>query len=133
MHNSHVCKKTEKDLEDYDASGVWIKHHWAPYWYTCGLCSPEVAPDIIIKTETLEWDMPLVMEMLNLPGNTSFPHMRVTGPDDNLSEGNRQSEEFVEKYFSQLTKQQVMRLYEMYKLDHLMFDYSPQKYIDWAR
>ena len=74
-----------------------------------------------------------MLERLNLPGGTSFPDIRVTGTDDNFSEGNRASEEFVEKYFSQLTKQQVVRLYEMYKLDHHMFDYSPQKYIDVAR
>eukprot|EP00090_Calanus_glacialis_P012606 TRINITY_DN21202_c0_g1_i1.p1 TRINITY_DN21202_c0_g1~~TRINITY_DN21202_c0_g1_i1.p1 ORF type:complete len:347 (-),score=75.10 TRINITY_DN21202_c0_g1_i1:75-1115(-) len=125
--------KTEEDLEELGRSGVWIKHHWAPYWYTCGLCSSGLAPDIVIKTETLPWDMPTVLERLKLPGSTSFPDIRVTGTDDNFSEGNKASEVFVEKYFSQLSKQQVMRLYEMYKLDHLMFDYSPQKYIDVAR
>ena len=124
--------KTEKDLEHYDASGVWIKHHWAPYWYTCGLCSPGNTPDIIVKTETLEQDIPPVLDMLNMPRNTSFPHIRVIGR--NASENDtRASEEVVENYSSQLTKQQVMRLYEMYKLDHIMFDYSPQKYIDMAR
>ena len=128
--------KTEQDLEHLDESGVLIKHHWAPYWYTCGLCSPEVAPDIIIKTETLEWDIPPVLDMFDLPGGTSFPHIRVTGRKEIEHENEEEkkgSEEVVEKYFSQLTKQQVVRLYEMYKLDHLMFDYSPQKHIDVAR
>ena len=123
--------RPEEDLYSLHKSGVWIKHHWAPYWYTCGLCSPGLV--IIIKTETLPWDMPTVMARLNIPTGTNFPDIRVTGTDDNFSEGNRASDEFVVKYFSQLTKQQVVRLYEMYKLDHIIFDYSPIKYINVAR
>ena len=41
-------------------------------------------------------------------------------------------EESAKKYFSQLTKQQVSKLYEMYKIDHEMFEYDPQIYIDMA-
>jgi len=124
--------KSEEELEHLSSPGVWVKHHWAPYWYTCGLCAPHLLPDMIIKTETLQWDMPQVMELLQLPRDTAFPDIRVTGTDDNFSEGNKASEEFVEKYFSQLTKLQVMRLYQLYKLDHIMFNYSPKKYIDIA-
>ena len=76
--------------------------------------------------------MPEVLQRLGLPETISFPDIRVTGAEDNFSEGNKPSEEFVEKYFSKLKKQQVLELYEMYKIDHLMFDYSPQKYIDSA-
>ena len=126
-------QKTEADLEQLGRSGVWIKHHWAPYWFTCGVCTSSHVPDIVIKTETLQWDMPVVLQRLHLPPDTSFPDIRVTGTDDNFSEGNKASEEFVGKYFSQLSKQQVVRLYEMYKLDHLLFDYSPQKYLEAAR
>ena len=26
--------KTESELDDLDGSGVWVKMHWAPYWFT---------------------------------------------------------------------------------------------------
>ena len=42
------------------------------------------------------------------------------------------SEEVAKKYFSQLTKEQIIRLHEMYKIDHDMFGYDPQIYIDMA-
>ncbi len=32
---------------------VWIAHHWAPAWLTCGVCAPTFSPDFILKMETL--------------------------------------------------------------------------------
>ena len=43
------------------------------------------------------------------------------------------SKVLAKKYFGQLTKQQVFRLYEMYKIDFDMFGYDPQLYIDMAQ
>jgi len=34
---------------------------------------------------------------------------------------------------SRLTKLQVLRLYQLYKMDHEMFDYSPETYIAFAK
>ena len=50
--------KTEDQLEDIEGGGVWITHHWAPYWYTCGLCGTDLSPDFVLKTETLHLDIP---------------------------------------------------------------------------
>ena len=125
----------EEDMEDFSRMGLWLKHHWAPFWYTCGLCSPDLQPDLVLKTESLDRDMRLVVGELQLPGEqaTKFPDIRVTGNDDNFSEGNRPSEEFITKYYSQLTKEQVLKLYQFYRLDHEMFDYSPEVYINIAK
>ena len=57
--------------------------------------------------------------------------MRVTRCDDIFPEGSKP----LEKYFvwnEQLSKKQVVGLYEMYKIDPDMFGYDPQKYIDMA-
>jgi len=126
-------KKTEAELNNLDASGVWLKHHWAPYWYTCGLCNKELFPDFILKTETLHLDIPQVLKEMKLSKDVVFPDVRVTGSDDDGSEGNKPSDIFMEKYFSRLTKTQVLKLYELYKTDHIMFNYSPQKYLDVAK
>ena len=37
---------------------------------------------------------------------------------------------FIDKYFSTLSKTTVLQLYDMYRIDHLVFNYSPQKYLD---
>jgi len=125
----------EEDMEDHTKMGIWLKHHWAPYWYTCGLCSESHTPDLILKTETLPRDIKEVAGRLRLTQEqaSQFPDIRVTGNDDNFSEGNRPSDEFMTKYFSQLTKEQVLKLYLFYRLDHEMFDYSPKEYINVAR
>ena len=101
--------------------------------YTCRVCSKDYFPDFILKTETLPWDIPLVFDAMNLPDNLTFPNIRVTGSDDDGSEGNKQSKNFVRKYYSRLSKKQVSRLYQLYKKDHDMFNYSPEKYIAFAK
>ena len=77
--------------------------------------------------------MPSVLNRLGLDPTIVFPDIRVTGSDDNFSEGNRASDQFVQKYFSQLTKLEVLQLYEMYRLDHEIFNYFPQVFIDAAK
>ena len=94
-------------------------------------CSAKLLKNIILKTETLHKEIHFILDLLDIPYHIDFPHMRVYGGDDKFSEGGG-SKDLVRKYFSQLTKQQVLRLYEMYKIDHEMFNYDPQIYIDMA-
>ena len=119
-------------MEDVYGGGVWLKHHWAPYWYTCGLCGQGLAPDLVLKTETLHLDVPALLKLMKLTDSVEFPDIRTTGVDDDFVEGNNPTDAFVEKYFSILSKVQVLELHELYRLDHLMFNYSPQKYVDFA-
>ena len=28
---------------------VWVANHWAPYWFTCGLCLPELRPEATVS------------------------------------------------------------------------------------
>ena len=126
---------SEENLNDLNHPGTWLKTHWAPFWQTCGVCDfgSDLEPGFILKTETLEWDVPEVLSALGMKRDILFPDIRVTGNDDNFSEGNRVSTEFVGKYFSQLTKRQILELYEIYKTDFIMFDYSPDQYFELAR
>ena len=123
---------TESELDDIVHPGTWLKTHWAPFWFTCGVCNSHLAPDYILKLETLPWDLPEVMEVMGLNRTIKFPDIRVTGNDDNFSEGNMVSQEVVGKYFSQLTTLQILNLYEVYKTDFIMFDYSPDSYLELA-
>ena len=101
--------------------------------YTCGVCSPDHFPDFILKTETLPWDIPLVLKAMKMPEDIVFPDIRVTGSDDNGSEGNKPSENYVQKYYSRLNKEQVLKLYQLYKMDHDLFNYSPEPYLAFAK
>ena len=123
---------SEDQLDNLNYPGTWLKTHWAPFWFTCGLCNSDLAPDMLVKLETLRWDLPEVLEAMGLSREIKFPDIRVTGNDDNFSEGNRVSEEFVGKYYSQLTRLQILHLYELYRTDFQMFDYSVDKYLELA-
>ena len=39
--------RVEAELVEIGRQGVWVKHHWAPYWFTCGVCN--LHPHLILK------------------------------------------------------------------------------------
>ena len=123
--------RTEAQLDQLNGPGVWVKLHWAPYWFTCGLCG-DITPDYILKTESLQGEVDYLVKLLNIPHNSLFPHSRISGPDDHSFDSEGYSHTVVDQYYSQLDKQQVIKLYNMYKLDFDMFGYEPHKYIDLA-
>ena len=59
---------TEDSLRDINFPGGWLKTHWAPFWQTCGVCDfdSDLEPGFILKTETLEWDVPEVLSALGM-------------------------------------------------------------------
>ena len=68
----------EEDLGNFGHPCSLIKTHWAPIWFTCDLCSPGLAPEIIIKTETLGDDVKEVLKRLGMEPNSIFPVVWVT-------------------------------------------------------
>ncbi len=47
--------------------------------------------------------------------------------------GHPQEEETKWKYFGQLTRKEIYDLYLLYKMDHDLFGYSPDEYIEMGR
>ena len=41
-------------------------------------------------------------------------------------------EDISKRYFSQLSKEEVKKLYELYQLDFELFDYDYEKYLEYA-
>lgn len=108
---------------------VWVTSHWAPYWLSCGLCHPALRPRHILHLEHLQeqgQEAGLLLERLGMKNlNVSYPHA-LKGQEGHSSEWERQ-------YFGQLTKAQVWQLFELYRVDHELFGYSPRRYLDWAK
>jgi len=91
--------------------------HWVPYWLHCHVCDMEY--DIIGKMETLQEDMNFIARASGLATtNISLPwaNKRSGGEKDTLD------------YFRKLDLDRLERLYHIYRLDFLMFGYSPQAY-----
>ena len=101
-----------------------------------------------------------VMEQLRISQDTVFPHIRVTatGPADMVTAGKYwqwsiptlfffgkcylvepppNNDPFtgsvVAEYFSQLSVQEVVQLYELYRVDFSMFGYSPMEYLQYCK
>ena len=87
-----------------------------------------------MKIETLESDIVAVFEEeFGLHGDQFlFPKVKTLGVESSAV-GRENSHNFREEYFGQLTKTEVIQLYEMYKLDFQLFGYSPQLYFNWAK
>lgn len=85
--------------------------HWAPYWSRCDPCIVDY--DFIGKMETADHDFSYAFEKVGLNETSHWwqnakPHPR----------------SLTLKYFSQLTDEEVLTLYRIYKLDFLLFGYD---------
>ena len=110
------------------------RHHWAPFWLTCGVCQTGRSPDYVLKIETLESEIvALFEEEFAFHGDQFlFPKVKTLGAKSSAV-GKKNSHNFLAEYYGQLTKSEVIQLYEMYRLDFQMFQYSPELYLGWAK
>ncbi|KAK1117026.1 hypothetical protein K0M31_017074 [Melipona bicolor] len=94
--------------------------HWIPYYLYCTPCLVDY--DIIAKVETLWQDQIYTIHKLHLQ-DTIKPKWRHSSGYENASM----------IYFGQLSKDLIQKLYEKFKLDFELFDYSPDDYYQYAR
>ena len=115
-----------REGEEVSSPGMWVAGHWAPYWYTCGLCNPSTRPATILHTDAMAEEAPRLLEGLGLAaGLPPYPHAL-------RGEGGHASR-WEEQYYGQLSRAQVWRLFLLYRVDHELLGYSPRKYLDWAK
>jgi hypothetical protein len=115
-----------------------VIQHFAPVWLLCTPCEAGLRPDVIVKLETIGRDGPALMQMMNLSAASSsaaavpLQHVHVTTEFERPEDLGVNSRLKAAEYYGQLTKRQVAELYEMYRLDHDLFGYSPEPYIAMA-
>ena len=108
-----------------------LSYHWAPFWQECSICSSLTQPDVIIHMETFQADFKTLFAKAGYSDEEieelleKFPHTH--------SQSGGHSHDLIQKYFSSLTKSQVNQLYQLYQLDHELFGYHPQVYLDFAQ
>ena len=114
-----------------DQDSVWtdiqksVGDHWQPYWHNCQVCDPSLKPDYIIKLETLRDDLETFLK------DQLLSHYSHRFPKSN-SQKDIPTSLRVREYYSRLNESTVRQLYEFYRLDHELFDYSPDMYFDLA-
>uniref|UniRef100_A0A182NDJ9 Carbohydrate sulfotransferase n=1 Tax=Anopheles dirus TaxID=7168 RepID=A0A182NDJ9_9DIPT len=97
------------------------------HWRTVNdLCTPCLARyDSIIKMETFKQDLEYLKNRTHLHDKIKSVQMNHSRRDP--------LDRLIEKYFSQLTKQQFDDLYNIYRIDFEMFQYSPEKYLRYVQ
>jgi chondroitin 4-sulfotransferase 11 len=97
--------------------------HWTPVVNFCTPC--QVRFDIIAKFETLHDDQDYLIKQAHV-GHIIKPEWK------NPTRG-VQTKDVIKHYFTQLSKTQIDELYEMFRYDFVLFDYSPEEYLAFGR
>ena len=84
-----------------------------------------------VKVETLEDDITEVFEHeFGMAGDQFlFPRVKTMG-SKKVPGSRERSGSFLTQYYGQLTNNQIMGLYELYKTDFLLFDYNIQEFLN---
>jgi len=123
--HEYFSENPSNDKHEINEPDNWVANHWAPYWFTCGLCLPELRPSYILHMDHLEKEIPILVNKLGMGQmNITYPHA-LKGVEGHTRDKNKE-------YFSMLSKAQVWQLYNIYRVDHEMFGFSPREFLDWA-
>ncbi|CAO1331741.1 unnamed protein product [Diamesa tonsa] len=124
---SHTRWPTFSEFVDYlldeAKASKELDMHWTPITNFCTPC--QVKFDIIAKFETLDEDQKYLIDKAGL-SLTIKPEWKNSGKGKNTNE-------LLMSYYAQLTKSQINNLFELFKYDFELFDYSPSEYINAAR
>ena len=100
------------------------------------VCLVKKIDDPLLQSAKLNSDSKAIISDLESLG-LRFPVPSLSAVHTNSEDSiKRRSEEdkeaFLKSYFSTLDKQQVLRLYEKYKIDFLLFDYNLNPFLSYA-
>lgn len=95
--------------------GIRVRH-WTRFFDICRVC--DVKWDFVGKVESIVEDAAYMLKQVNLSDVVEYPYYR-KATDTSL----------IKQYFSGLTKEGLERLYQTYKLDFDLFQYSIPEYL----
>ncbi|RMC03038.1 hypothetical protein DUI87_20231 [Hirundo rustica rustica] len=95
-----------------------FNEHWQTVYSLCHPC--HIHYDLIGKYETLEEDSNYVLQLAGVGNYLKFP---------TYAKSTRTTDEMTTEFFQNISSLHQMQLYEVYKLDFLMFNYSVPSYL----
>ena len=122
------CKKNDRsfpkfvDLVLTQYKKKEINPHWKPYYLRCFYC--KFSYNLIGRVETFADDFKYIVLKQKLEGLLDVSPVRKNSADSNFE---RKPESL--NYFSQLSRKQIVQLYEMYQPDFDLFDYEADSYL----
>ncbi|XP_069681691.1 carbohydrate sulfotransferase 11-like isoform X2 [Periplaneta americana] len=107
-------------LVDVQRRGDPFDMHWTPITHFCTPC--QVDFDIIMKFETLQEDQNYLIHHAGL--------QEIIQPEWKNPAKGRTTSELVSSYYSQLTTEQILQLYDIYRYDFELFGYTLDGYLE---
>ncbi|XP_035537085.1 carbohydrate sulfotransferase 11 [Morone saxatilis] len=95
-----------------------LNEHWQTVYQLCHPC--HIHYDLVGKYETLEEDANYVLRLVGVGDSLRFP---------SYAKSTRTTDAMTAQFFSNISTQQQFQLYQLYKLDFLMFNYSTPSYL----
>ena len=96
--------------------------HWNPITPTCRYCDVEY--DVIGRMETFNEDLRYIVMKKNLHEVLPLEELSLF-----MNSANSISTKTAKDYFSQISKEQIAKLYEYYNLDFELFGYDVTPYL----
>ncbi|XP_035257332.1 carbohydrate sulfotransferase 11 isoform X1 [Anguilla anguilla] len=95
-----------------------LNEHWAPVHSLCHPC--HLRYDLVGKYETLEDDANYLLRLAGVAPRLRFP---------SFAKSTRTTDQMAAAFFHNVSAQQQALLYQLYRLDFLMFNYSTPSYL----
>ncbi|PSN31927.1 hypothetical protein C0J52_21772 [Blattella germanica] len=113
--------------EAYSSKTQKFDEHWAPFYSFCTPC--HVNFTVIAKLETLTRDQEYIIRRAGLE-NILMLSKHKDRPKTvlNKARDGKNTNDLVKKYYSQLSEQQLKKLFNIYGIDFEMFGYNMTKY-----
>ncbi|KAK4307915.1 hypothetical protein Pmani_020363 [Petrolisthes manimaculis] len=128
-NTSHVPTFTQFLLKvKDDVESVWtgrkrpINQHWSPYWLLCAPC--QLHYHLIAHVETFTRDQEYLIHRFHMEDQAVNIHSHASNFDS--YEG---TDEATQHYFSQVPKELLNQIIQLYLPDFILFDYSPDEYL----
>ncbi|KAE8736845.1 hypothetical protein FOCC_FOCC017699 [Frankliniella occidentalis] len=125
-------KEFVKYLIDVDLAN-YADDHWIPYYLFCTPCLLNY--DIIAKVETYLEDQVYMIRALGLQDSIRPRWRHRTAPrgQEGLPTSSSQDvDTTARRYFAQISERELRALYQKYKLDFEMFDYTLEDYLPYV-
>ncbi|KAM9467903.1 carbohydrate sulfotransferase 11 isoform 1-T1 [Clarias gariepinus] len=95
-----------------------LNEHWQTVNTLCHPC--HIHYDVVGKYETLEEDADYVLKLAGVPNSLHFP---------SYAKSTRTTDQMAAMFFKNISAQQQRQLYQLYKMDFLMFNYTSPSYL----
>jgi len=97
-----------------------LNQHWIPVYNLCMPCL--VNYTIIGRKESIEEDADFILKNIGIDDNV---------PNSHVSNG-KSTEKTLKEFYSELDRDLLERLYKLYEMDFLLFDYSINNYYSYV-